>query len=380
MSYYNMAECGLVESLRKSNVAAYAIATGDFNSSVLDTVADATGGFVIDRRNFDRDLDRLVNDLDHYYLLGFYPADDKDRSYHPLEVRVNQPGLTVRYRRGYQAGATPAPPKNKTELSRMAANVLPRTDLPLRFFAAPEPRMGNKRAGVDLTLEVRGDRATLAEPDGTFHDTLKYEVWAVDLDKKRVTDTVAREATIALGPRELPAGPDGLVTYQVHTSLPLSPGRYQLRASATSTRFAKGGSVYLEVEMPDYFKAHALALGGLTLGYAVGVARLDGRLVEDSTSAFKPSLDREFSRADTIRLVCDVSNPGKTTGRVVVELLYADGGVVKAIDEMALDPAPASRVDVTSPLRGLTPGGYRLRVTATDGTSTAQREVGLIVR
>ena len=244
----------LLDAMRKSNVAGYPIATGDFGGRLLNKVAEETGGFVMLARDFDRDLDRLVEDLDHYYMLGFYPADPKDKSYHPLEVRITTPGLTVRARKGYQADSTPAPPKNKTDLARMAANVLPRTDLPLRFFAEPNVKTKLGGSGVDLTLEVRADRTALADPDGLFRDTVKYEIWAVDLDKKKATKTVAREAKVVLSPRDLVYSPPGEVIYQVQTSLAIPPGHYQLRASATSARVNKGGSVYLETNMPAFPK------------------------------------------------------------------------------------------------------------------------------
>ena len=38
------------------------------------------------------------------------------------------------------------------------------------------------------------------------------------------------------------------------------------------------------------------------------------------------------------------------------------------------------RVDLKLPLSTLAPGAYRLRVTASDGTNNAAREVGIVVK
>jgi hypothetical protein len=82
----------LLEALRKSNVATYSISTGDFSSAILRKVSVASGGFMMRAANFERDAERLIEDLDHYYLLGFYPDDGNasDKSYRPLPVRVNR--------------------------------------------------------------------------------------------------------------------------------------------------------------------------------------------------------------------------------------------------------------------------------------------------
>ena len=64
---------GLLEELRRSNVATYAVYTGDFGGALLREVAELTGGFVIEPEDFEAGLARLASDLDHYYLLAFTP-------------------------------------------------------------------------------------------------------------------------------------------------------------------------------------------------------------------------------------------------------------------------------------------------------------------
>ena len=145
--YYLGALARLLESLRRSNVATYSIDTGDSVPAVLRKVADETGGFVIGTEDFDAGLDRLISDLDHYYLLGFYPEEFKERGYHHVTVRVGRPGLTVRHRRGYEPGTPPAPPKNKTPLARLAGGVRPNPGLPLKLQAtALPPNLRTRRA------------------------------------------------------------------------------------------------------------------------------------------------------------------------------------------------------------------------------------------
>jgi VWFA-related protein len=377
--YYCGALAGLLEALRKSNVTAYSVATGDFSSQLLRDVADASGGFVMRAQSFDRDVNRLIDDLDHYYLLGFYPADTSDRDFHPLDVRVDRPGATVRFRHGYKPGEAPKGLRNNRPLGRLSEGVLPVSDVALRMFAAPvmPPKTGHTQTAV--ALEVRADRARLAEGDGYLRDTIKYEVWAVDLHKKKPVKSVAREAQLVLDPTEAAAHPGDPFVFQLQTALPLDPGRYQLRASLTSAKIGKGGSVYLETRVPR-LENDRLDVVSLVLGYADGpkVPIVRGGLGV-GLLPLHPTLDREFVAADKLRVVCDVAKPASAIVAASVDLLTADGERARRLWSGTLDRGPSSRIDVELSLEGLAPGGYRLHVSIDNG-SPADREIGFLVK
>ena len=75
----------------------------------------ASGGFAITNSDdFTGGLARIVQDLDQYYMLGFYPSDPDGNGYRQLEVRVNRPGVTLRYRRGYVGGSSRAGAEEQT--------------------------------------------------------------------------------------------------------------------------------------------------------------------------------------------------------------------------------------------------------------------------
>src|SRR6185436_14250452 len=72
----------------------------------LEIMSEASGGFaVVNTDDFSSGIGRIIEDLDHYYLLGFYPADTKGKDYRPVDVSI--PGrrdLKLRFRRGYLPG------------------------------------------------------------------------------------------------------------------------------------------------------------------------------------------------------------------------------------------------------------------------------------
>jgi hypothetical protein len=371
-------QCGalaaLLESMRRANVAAYPIFTGDFSARLMKEVADASGGFVMSAANFDRELPGLIDDLDHYYLIGFYPDDTSDQKFHAVDVRMNRPGLTVRYRRGYQPGAPPKP-RNSSGLARMSEGLLPVMDLPLRITGTALPG----GSSVVVSLEVRTDRAALVEGDGHLRDALRYQVWAVDLRKKKPVTTIAREARLDLNPEEAKAAPGDPLAHQIHTSLPLGPGRYQLRASAQSGKTKKGGSVFHEIEVPDFKRGPALS--DIVIGYdaggrvpilrgGTGVARLP----------FAPTLDREFSADDGLLVMCEFVQRANGEADVTIELLRASGEPLRRLVTRRVSGADLARLDPKLPLQGLQPGGYLLRVTAVGGTFSTHREVGFVVK
>ena len=71
----------------------------------LRTLALNTDGLaVLDNNDLDKGLRRIADDLTSYYLLGYYSSNTKlDGRYRALRVRVKQPNVEVRARRGYRA-------------------------------------------------------------------------------------------------------------------------------------------------------------------------------------------------------------------------------------------------------------------------------------
>ncbi|HSC27270.1 MAG TPA: VWA domain-containing protein, partial [Vicinamibacterales bacterium] len=84
----------------------------------LRELADNTDGLaILNTNDLDTGLQRIVDDLTSYYLLGYSSTNPKlDGRYRSLRVRVKQPGINVRARRGYRAPRpeevtiAPAPP------------------------------------------------------------------------------------------------------------------------------------------------------------------------------------------------------------------------------------------------------------------------------
>src|SRR5688572_19855971 len=81
----------------------------------LRVLAAETGGFAsVNRNDFADAFARLVRENSTYYVLGFYPANERrDGRFRKLEVRVNRAGAMVRSRRGYVAprGRAPEAPR-----------------------------------------------------------------------------------------------------------------------------------------------------------------------------------------------------------------------------------------------------------------------------
>ena len=430
----------MMESLRRSSVTTYAIdprghvspqalaleafpgppglgddpATGGFrwNNPIrqaqdgLTIMTEATGGFAVtDTDDYTSGLHRIIEDLDHYYLLGFYPSEPgrttgflaglaraagSGSDYRPLEVKVrDHPDWTVRSRKGYRPGGAPAAPVNKDPLVALAAGVLPKPDLPLRLYATVFPGE-RKLATITAAIEITAPTKALLGPDAKLHDQVSYGVLVVDEKKTKVTSRTNLAARIALKPRVAVPSPEddpnmpSLVAYQIPLTLELAPGKYQLRASAASTRLGKGGSVYLTIEVPDFAK-EPLTIAGVTLGYVDGervpVADLPKQAPRrDARAPFAPSLDRVFVPADTLRLYFEVARRNAaTTVRTKVEILDAQDDVRAWVDR-EVPPNDRGRVDLKLPLGTLAPGAYRLRVTASDGTNNAAREMGISIK
>jgi hypothetical protein len=370
----------------------------------LVEIAGASGGFaIVDTDDFTEGIDRVIDDLDNYYLLGFYPEDTKSRGYRRLDVQVRERGdLQLRYRRGYEIGlaANAIEQKNKDPLFAMVAGALPRANVPLRLGASVLPGSG-KDARVPVALEVSVPRQSMEEADARLRDQIRYAVAVIDMKGAKVKEANGYGAKLVLRPRVMGGTAPATVTYQIGLALQLPPGRYHLRASASSTKLDDGGSVYLPIDVPD-FTRERLGVSGLVLGYRSGPrvpavapvapARAAGNRMAGipppargtpppipGNLPVQPTLDREFLVSDDVVLYFELVRKDKREVTVDVTALDSEERAVRRYSQK-VPPESLGKVSVGLPLKDIGPGAFRLRVQVSDGSSTATSETAILIR
>jgi VWFA-related protein len=372
----------------------------------LEILSEASGGFaVVDTDDFTGGIGRILADLDNYYLLGFYTEDTKTKGYRPLEVQVR--GLrdvTLRYRRGYDLGGKTEENRKVDPLLALSTGALPKTDLPLRLHASPLPG-SDRNARVPIALELSVPRKRIEQSGALLQDDIRYAVLAVDMAGARVKEEIGRGANVVLRPRNPNLPPPETVTYQIGFVMNLAPGRYQLRASAMSSKTGDGGSVYLPVDVPDFTRT-PLAVSALVLGYAggqrvpvvasqptnrgrpagpgrgtgAGRGAARGAPAPPEGLPFPPTLDREFKTTDDVALYFEVTR--KDRARQIDASVAAVDGTDRIVRRYSqtLPASATGRVTFRVPLSELGPGAFRLRATASDGINEGANEIGIVVR
>jgi VWFA-related protein len=192
----------------------------------LRVLADNTDGMaVVNSNDIDKGLRRMAEDLTSYYLLGYYSTNSKlDGRFRKITVRVKQPDVDVRARRGYKAAT-----EEEVEAARTAAAT---AEVPEHVTAAQTALAQLARLRPDAGLRTR---AVLAPGD-------PQAVWvAGELNARVAADTAAEitldaagttasaRATVPKGGRSfivrvpLQGAPaDGL---DVRIRVPLAPGQ-----------------------------------------------------------------------------------------------------------------------------------------------------------
>jgi VWFA-related protein len=376
----------------------------------LRVLADETvGRAAVSTNDFEGAFERVVKDQSSYYLLGYRPAGDKqDGRFHKLSVKVRRPNVTVRARPGYWAqskskaaatrAAAPDGSATKAALHALVAQPVQESGLPLAIHAAPFRGAYANEAAVMVTVEVGAKGFRFEEKDGKFHDQLDLSLSAVDVSGnakekgKTANKGTGKDSQLQLDlrpetRRNVDAG--GL---RAVLALDLRPGRYQIRAAARAANAEMTGSVFYDLEVPD-FRDAPLSLSGLAISSAAAAATPtvgSFDLLKDVLPAPATTL-REFQAADTLAVVAEVyDTETKVVHTVDVTTSVADeAGVVefrseqKKETEVVSDLRPFAFVHKTLvPVKSLSPGRHVLRVEARSRLgkgATAVREVAFSV-
>jgi hypothetical protein len=359
----------------------------------LRTLADDTGGFaVLNQNDFRGAFDRIVRENSNYYVLGYYPTNDRrDGRFRTISLRVKRPGLQVRARRGYvaprgKAPDTKAAPASANAMSPTLAaamtSPLPVRDVPLRVFAAPYKGPA-PNATVAVAVEVGVEAFAFTEGNGTFNGQVEMSLAATDAEGK-VRGGNRANVRMAMKPDTFARAKARGV--RVLSTIDLPPGRYQLRVAAGDAT-TRAGSVVEDIEVPDFTKL-PLSMSGLALTSA-SAGRTTTVKSKDLLDQLLPgpiTTEREFDRTDELALYAEFyENTPKDAPAHKVDItmtLLADGG--RVVHE---DRAERSSTELQGksggygystriPLRDYEPGLYVIHVQARSRTSKDAAGIG----
>lgn len=345
----------------------------------LIAVSENTGGYpIINRDDYDQAITRVFAENSSYYLLGYEPPTARDGRFHRIEVKVNRPGLMVRARSGYYAPkidpANPAARNAKKELSPLVKAIqglLPQGDLPLQVTAAPFAIAGKKESAVAIVLGIVQDANT-----GPVRHTEKID-FLIDAfgQDGSLKSAHGLKADVVLKPNVT-----GKIGYEVLSRIDLKPGRYQLRLSAHLPGPDVAGSIYYDIDVPDFSKG-PLALSGAMLSLTPNIhAAPRDKLID--VLPIIPTTNRHFKSGDTVVGFVKLYQPGRGDMKPVTMTTRITDSANQPVLNRVVTIQPVQFGELRAfpwrtpiPIGGLKSGLYLLTFEASIGTTTVKREV-----
>ena len=329
----------IVYAANRSSVALYAIDPGSEpsdNEAMLRSLAEQTGGTAsINETDLGPAVRQPLADLDHYFVLSFTPPGPGDGGFHPVQLRLKQPGALARTRSGYWApDAALAAAAAKIAAAR---NVQPFR--PTRSSPYIRPWIGMARG-----------------PDGLTSVTVTWEPGAPPPRNQRVASilvkAIATDGTVLFESR-VGAGDVDRATFNA------APGTVALEMDLQSSNGAvldtdaRNLSVpNLKVTRPTFATPQVLR------------TRTARDFSETSQKADAvPVAARTFSRTERLLIRAAAYGSGDSALAVTARLLNRRGIPMRQLS-IVDGPLPPGMVQFDLPLASLAPDEYRVELAA----------------
>jgi VWFA-related protein len=347
-------------------------------------IARQTGGFLI-RNSNDYGIQRVMDDQQGYYLIGFRPSEDTfDRKFHNIKAKVKGSGLNVRTRAGFYGFTNeqtrPAEPTVKDQINRALISPFSANEitLHLKTIFVDELSQGSLLRSF-LYFDPRD--LTFTEEDGWRVATFKLRGFLFGDNGKVIGDQLSKAGTLRLrGPAYDRALREGIV-YGFDVSVK-QPGSFQFRVAVSDGGSSRIGTAGEFVEIPDLQNGQ-MSLSGIVVRDAADLPR-DGSdaAVRRSPSDAAPESSagpavRRFRQGTDLIFAYAVYNARLDEATHLPQLstqtrVFRDGRPVFTGNTTQLDPAGQSdlqRIASASRLQlgaALLPGEYVLQIIVTD--------------
>lgn len=350
----------------------------------LEEVAKNTGGRAIINTNaYDEGLDEIFDENSSYYLLGYQqPTGQPPGSNHRIEVKVSRPGLFVRTRSGYAVPELPKPPKKGkpiepvSPLDTAISGAIPSAAFPMRLAAAAFMVPKQKNPTITLALGLTQPPVTKRT---TYTVDVQVNAYSSDGRSRLVGHRDNATATL------VPTNGKDRPRYELLTAIALPPGRYELRVSAHRPLDNVDGSVYADVEVPDF--TTPLAVSGVVVETVPSgaVAPINAF---DKFLPVVPTSNREFRADQDVSVFMRVyqngsgsTQPVEVKSKLVDDLdaPIAENRDVIYGNQFNVGGARAADYRFALPVKRLAPGPYLLTLDISLDQRTVTRTVQFTV-
>lgn len=358
------------------------------NQQVLYALATGTGGFTITNTNdFLKGLDRIAQELDEYYVLGYVPPTRvHDGSYHKITVKIDRKNTKLRFRTGYfdvkGTDILAGKPEGKT-LEDQALSPAP-GEIPVSL-SAPYFYSQPNVARVNLALELPLSKLNFEKDKGKLRAQVSILGIAYREDgtvAARFSDSIKGEAD----KKDLKESSAARFFYE--NSFQIAPGSYKLKVVLSG-----GGQKFGKYESPlqiEPFDGKKLQLSGLALSNTILpvseiTAGLEAELLEERTPLvvkgmqISPSSSLRFKKDEKVGFYVEVYEPllaQPSPPRVGItfkvfdkktnqQVLNSNTILLQDFIEKEHTTIP---VALKLPLESIQPGEYRLEVVARNGS------------
>ncbi|MFY9741002.1 MAG: VWA domain-containing protein [Candidatus Sulfotelmatobacter sp.] len=361
------------------------------NQQVMYQLADGTGGFVILNTNdLLGGMQRIAQDQNQYYLLGYVPAVYTEGSCHSLKVKVERHGTEVRARSGYcttrptdlLAGNPVEKDLESRAAGEMKGNVTASMEAPF-FYTSPNT------AQIHLAVEIPSSALKFEKVKGKEHASLNILGIAYKPDQSiaaRFSDTVNLDFD---GKKEVEQFQKQPFHYE--NQFGIASGQYSLRVVFSSSNESFG-----KLEEPlaiDPYGEQQFSISGVVLSNSIRRAAdlstdLDSLLLEDRTPLvvqglqISPSATNHFKKTDMAAIYAEVYEPllkKPNPPEVAYELFIFNLKTRQQrfhIGDRTPKGTPGNPVidlGLKLPVAQLDPGSYRLDLRAVDSVGNSSK-------
>jgi VWFA-related protein len=403
VSYYTVDSRGLLATIPGGDPSAGAAAgTAMFSGAAvfrqvqsrqdsretLATLASDTGGRTFfDTGDFREVFQKVQADAAGYYLLGYYSANAKpDGRWRRVKVRVDAPGVGIRYREGYYA------PKNyglfttedrERQLEEAMRAEAPRVELPIALETA-HFRVGKDEIFVPIAAKLASSALQWAAKRGRREAEFDFAAEVREETSGRVAGALRDTIKVKLGAERFQQVQQRALVYQ--GGLILGPGRYRLKFLARENETGRIGSFEQELLLAPAAQPERLELSSVLLSSQLETVRKPsemGKEVEKRALAADakmkasplemggeriiPSVTRVFTTQQMLYVFFQAYLPAKSDGANLRAglVFFRNGERVNATP--LVEPAGtdaklrAAAFRISLPLEKLGPGRYTVQ-------------------